>query len=215
MLATSLYYRHLRRTPPLLARLKPAQPEDFADVEQRRGSSPDKRSGDGMKTNERFALLVSRFLQRLMIALNPVNKFILAGRLHPLASGGLMLLNFRGRVSGRWFTTPVSYVRIGDDLLVPGGGGWWKNLASGPVRVRLQGAWRSVTPEVISEPAPLSELLGRMVGANRLVAVFLGIRIRSDGLPELASIERARQKGIVVVRLHLDSAKSVAGHGAA
>ena len=150
-------------------------------------------------------VLVSRVLQRSMIAFNPVTSFILAGRLHPLASRNLMLLNFRGRVSGRAFTTPVSYVRIGDDLFVPGGGTWWKNLASGPVRVRLRGAWFSVVPEVISEPAALSTTLGRMISAQPLVGLFTAIRVGSDGVPTPASLERARiKRGLVAVRLHLE-----------
>ena len=150
-------------------------------------------------------VLISRVLQRSMIVLNPVMRLILGGRLHRLASANLMLLNFRGRVSGRSFTTPVSYVEIGDDLYVPGGGAWWRNLAGGPIKVRLDGEWLSVTPAVISESTAMSAALARMIARRPLVGLFTAIRVGNDGLPTPASLERARTRhGLVVVRLHLD-----------
>ena len=152
-------------------------------------------------------VLISRVLQRSMIALNPAMRLILGGRLHRLASANLMLLNFRGRVSGRSYTTPVSYVRIGDDLYVPGGGAWWRNLAGGPVKACLDGAWLSVTPAVISESTAMSAALARMIARRPLVGLFTAIRVGHDGLPTPASLERARRKhGLVVIRLHLDRA---------
>jgi len=69
---------------------------------------------------------LSRGLQRLVRYFNPVTRFLLATPLHSLMSGRLMLLSFTGRRTGRSYTTPVSYVRLGDSLLVPGGGGWWR-----------------------------------------------------------------------------------------
>ena len=75
---------------------------------------------------------LSRVLQRIVRYFNPVARFLLATRLHSLMSGRLMLVSFTGRKTGRSYTTPVSYVRVGDSLLVPGGGAWWKNLEVGP-----------------------------------------------------------------------------------
>jgi len=117
----------------------------------------------------------------------------------------LMLLSFTGRRTGRSYTTPVSYVREGTNLLVPGGGAWWKNLTSGTARVRLQGTWHVVTPEVIREPVALSAVMGRMLAINPAIAVFTGIRPGSDGRPFAESLERERRREFVVVRLHLSS----------
>ncbi|HKW72233.1 MAG TPA: nitroreductase/quinone reductase family protein [Candidatus Dormibacteraeota bacterium] len=161
-------------------------------------------------------VLISRVLQRSMIALNPVMRRILGGRLHRLASANLMLLNFRGRMSGRSFTTPVSYVQIGDNLYVPGGGAWWKNLAGGPVKVRLDGVWLSATPAVISESAAMSAALARMIARRPLVGLFTAIRVGHDGLPTPASLERARTRhGLAVIRLHLDNSAEIRQHAAA
>ena len=147
---------------------------------------------------------LSRVLQRLVHYFNPVTRFLLATPLHSLMSGRLMLLSFTGRKTGRSYTTPVSYVRIGDSLLVPGGGAWWRNLEAGPrASVRLRGAWRSVTSEVVREPA-LADLLLGMIQKNPAIGVFTGIRVRSDGRLDASALERERRRGFVVVRLRLD-----------
>lgn len=148
-------------------------------------------------------LYLSRLLQRVSIFLSPLMRSVLAGSLHSMMSSNLMLVSFTGRSSGRVYTTPVSYVRDGDDLLVPGGGRWWKNLNAGTVRVRLQGVWRKVTPEVISEREAMAAALGRMIRARRAVSVFTGIGRGADGNPAAESLDRERNRGFVIVRLHL------------
>jgi deazaflavin-dependent oxidoreductase (nitroreductase family) len=145
----------------------------------------------------------SRILQRVVRFFNPFMRFVLGSRAHSMMSSKLMLLSFTGRRTGRSYTTPVSYVREGPDLLVPGGGAWWKNLMSGNARVRLQGSWYVATPELIREPAALSEILGRMLAANPAIALFTGIRPGPDGRPKAESLERERRRGFVVVRLRL------------
>jgi hypothetical protein len=48
-------------------------------------------------------------------------------------SNSVMLLTYRGRRSGRAFTTPISYVRDGEDLLAVAfrDHAWWRNLRGG------------------------------------------------------------------------------------
>lgn len=147
---------------------------------------------------------VSRILQVVVRYSNPFMKLVLGGRAHRIMSSRLMLLSFTGRRTGRSYTTPVSYVRDGADLLVPGGGAWWKNLTNGTAVVRLQGISRVVTPEVIREPGAMSEVLGRMLALNPAIAVFTGIRRGPDGRPTPSSLDRERRRGFVVVRLHTD-----------
>jgi hypothetical protein len=50
-----------------------------------------------------------------------VNPFVAAlfrSRLHGLVSSRLMLLTYTGQRSGRTYTIPVGYIRLGGDLLV-------------------------------------------------------------------------------------------------
>jgi deazaflavin-dependent oxidoreductase (nitroreductase family) len=115
-----------------------------------------------------------------------------------------MLLSFTGRKTGRSYVTPVSYVREGSSLLVPGGGAWWKNLGNGrPARVRLRGVWTTVTPELVSEPVALAEIMRRMLAANSAIAMFTGIKPGPHGRPDADALERERQRGFIVVRLQL------------
>jgi len=154
--------------------------------------------------NKNLAVTVSRILQRLVRYFNPFMRLVLGSRAHRMMSSRLMLLSFTGRKTGRSYTTPVSYVCEGRDLLVPGGGAWWKNLTSGGARVLLQGAWHVVTPDLIQEPEALAATLGRMLAANPTIALFTGIRPGSDGRPNAESLDRERRRGFVVVRLHIN-----------
>ena len=148
---------------------------------------------------------LSRVLQRMVHYFNPVARFLLATPFHSLMSGRLMLLSFTGRKTGRLYTRPVSYVRVGDSLLVPGGGAWWKNLERrSQTQVCLRGVWNPVTPEVISEPIALAELMQRMLAMNPAIALFTGVKPGPDGRPDAAALERERRRGFVVVRLRLD-----------
>src|SRR3979409_738610 len=145
----------------------------------------------------KMSAVVSRVQQGVAGYFNPFMRLVLGSKAHRMMSGQSMLLSFTGRRTGRSYTTPVSYVREGTDLLVPGGGAWWKNLTSGTATVRLQGKWHVVTPEVIREPVALSAVLGRMLAINPALAVFTGIRLGSDGRPFARSLERERRRGFV------------------
>jgi len=147
---------------------------------------------------------LSRVLQSAARYSSPFVRFVLATPLHRIMSSRLMILRFTGRKTGRSYTTPVSYVLDGNSLLVPAGGAWRRNLEAGPrASVRLRGAWRTVTAEVVREPA-LADLLLGMIQKNPAIGVFTGIRLRSDGRLDASALERERRRGFVVVRLRLD-----------
>jgi deazaflavin-dependent oxidoreductase (nitroreductase family) len=79
---------------------------------------------------------------RLQKLYNPIVARILCSPLHAAMSNSTMLLTFSGHKSGRTYTTPVNYVREGDELLVVGSRGhsWWKNLrGAAVVSVRVRG----------------------------------------------------------------------------
>ena len=155
---------------------------------------------------------LSRILQFVVRYFNPVTRFVLATRLHALMSGRLMLLSFVGRKTGRTYTTPVSYVSEGASVLVPAGGAWWKNLMKGQqARVRLRGASRAVTTQVIREPVAVANVLGRMLAANPAISAFTGIWPGPDGRPDPKALERELRRGFVVVRLSLDAERRRAG----
>ncbi len=72
--------------------------------------------------------------------LNPVMRGLLRSPLHRLASGNIAILHFKGRRSGRWMNTPLSYMRDGNTvrLLSNRQTRWWLNLRDNPTQVKLE-----------------------------------------------------------------------------
>ena len=118
---------------------------------------------------------------------------LLRSPLRRVAGSGLMLVTYRGRRSGRVYTTPVEFVRDGDRLLVlvahPEHKQWWRNVAADPaVQVRLGGRDRMARATVES---------GAEEAADDLAA-YTAARPRSTRVA-------ATGNRVVVVRLDLDS----------
>lgn len=63
----------------------------------------------------------------------------------PLLSKGLATITYVGRRSGKTFSTPVGYRRVGDDILIgvamPDKKNWWRNFLDdgAPITVRING----------------------------------------------------------------------------
>jgi deazaflavin-dependent oxidoreductase (nitroreductase family) len=121
-------------------------------------------------------------LQRLY---NPVVTAILRSPLHGLTGNSVMLLTYRGRRSGDVFTTPISYVRDGGDLLAVASRDhtWWKNLRGGArVRVRLRGHELEGTGRALEGEAGEEGLL-RVLRAVPAYRKHWGVELDGDGQP--------------------------------
>jgi hypothetical protein len=72
--------------------------------------------------------------------LNPVMRGLLRSPVHRLASGNIAILHFKGRQSGRWLNTPLSYMRDGNTVrLLPSTNTlWWRNLRGSSVDVQME-----------------------------------------------------------------------------
>jgi hypothetical protein len=66
-----------------------------------------------------------------------------------------------------------------------------------------------VTPEVITEPVALAEVLRRMLAANSAISIFIGVSPGPGGHPDPEALERERRRGFVVVRLRLDAERGL------
>ncbi|TFH23413.1 MAG: DUF385 domain-containing protein [Myxococcales bacterium] len=88
----------------------------------------------------------TQLLLRVVKIINPAVAWLLKSPLHALASSkDILVLHFQGRKSGRWFSTPVSYVEVGGKLRVFTEAAWWRNLRDRPeARVHLRGEQRTV-----------------------------------------------------------------------
>jgi len=116
---------------------------------------------------------------------NPLVASLLCSPLHALISGSVLLLTFQGRGSGRTYTTPVNYVRDGEDLLLVAARDhtWWKNLRGGaPVKLRIRGRDVEGVAEAYEGPAAEEALLAvlRSVPAYRR---HWDVHLGPDGSP--------------------------------
>lgn len=98
-----------------------------------------------------------RIMQRVIGATNPLTKRLIDSRFAGPMGKALLLLRYRGRRSGRTFTTPVGYVREGDRVVMVTSPTykWWPNLVGGAdVELRLPEGWRSGRGEVVLPDDP-------------------------------------------------------------
>jgi deazaflavin-dependent oxidoreductase (nitroreductase family) len=113
-------------------------------------------------------------------------KTILRSPLHSLVSQNVMLITFTGRKSGKLYTTPVNYVRDGEELIVLSHDDrtWWRNLRGGaPISVRLQGQELRGAGEVFEEPEAVAAGLLTLAQRSPSFQKYLKIELASQGQP--------------------------------
>jgi len=119
--------------------------------------------------------------------------------------GKVLLLGFTGRKSGRRYTTPMSYVRVGDEVLMTTEAPWWKNLAGGaPVEVRLGGKSRPCFAEAVTREGGVAEVLRTILRHYPGYRRFVGVSIDEDGRPDDEMVLEAVRRGRVGIRVRLD-----------
>ena len=109
------------------------------------------------------------------------------------------LLTFRGRHSGRLFTTPVSYVRVEDRVVVTSHRGrrWWRNLREEPdVQVRLAGRQLHGRARVLRGLEALDAYL-TYLAARPATARACGIDLQ-DGEPDARQAQDALATVVVM-----------------
>ena len=90
------------------------------------------------------------FRIHLLRAANPLILKLLGSRLHFLLSKDLLVASYRGRRSGKSFSTPLSYVQVGDSLYActrPSVANWWRNMRDG---VPIEIVWRGRPTEAVA-----------------------------------------------------------------
>jgi deazaflavin-dependent oxidoreductase (nitroreductase family) len=131
-----------------------------------------------------------RVMRAIVGTVNPLLRTVLASPIGRGLNRALLLLEFRGRRSGRVYRTPVGFVRDGNRIVVVTSPTyrWWRNVVDGAdVRVRLGGAWHAARAELITPDDPrYDEVLAlqvRLRGPQMLRA--FGVPVTDDGrLPD-------------------------------
>ena len=143
-----------------------------------------------------------RIPEPLFAIINPAMRLLLHSPLHALMSGSLMLITFKGRVSGRTYTTPVRYVREGAKIRCHTNrdAKWWPNLKYDPkVVLRIRGRDVVCLASVIDDdPATIRKLLASYLTQFPGDAVYHDVGLKMDRTPVPEDLDHAASHSIVV-----------------
>lgn len=143
--------------------------------------------------------------KRLMRVMNVVPRVLLRTPLHRAMSGSVLLLTFSGRRSGKRYTTPMSYVREGDEIFMSTEAPWWRNLEGGvEVAVRMRGKVLSGIAESVTDEDEVVEGLKTIVRLYPGYSRFIGVTVYEDGRPKEETVVRAARRGRILIRVRLD-----------
>ena len=143
-----------------------------------------------------------RIPEPLFAIINPSMRLLLRSPLHGLVSRSLMLITFKGRVTGRTYTTPVRYTKVGSTIrwFTNRDAKWWPNLKHDPtVVLRLAGRDVACSTRVIDDdPATVRALLAGYLTQFPADAVYHEVGLAKDGTPVPEDLDRAASHSLVV-----------------
>lgn len=163
--------------------------------------------GSAMATTPLTETRRFKAMRAIVGATNPFIRALLRrGSGGPMAAN-LLLLRFQGRQSGRWFETPVGYVREGDTLVVVTSPTyrWWRNVEGGAdVDVRLDGRWRVGRARIVSPADPAYDETVAIQVARRGPGMLRGFGVQVDDAGRVAPAAReAAAAAAHLVRIEL------------
>ncbi len=140
--------------------------------------------------------------QKLYKVINPIVKRILCSPLHGLMSKNTLLLEFKGRKSGRTLSTPVSYHLESDRIhcFTSKGYRWWRNLVDNPdVTIQLKGQARRGRARVsVDDPDRIASALRAFLIAVPRDAPHAGVGLDQDGQPIARDVTESAKKMVYV-----------------
>ena len=139
-----------------------------------------------------------------MTAANPFVRLLLRSPLHFVLSDTLLLLTYTGRTSGRRYTIPMAYSRVGDVVTVFTLHIWWKNLRGGaPVVVEIKRRRCDGRAEAISDDQPvIAEALRAHLREHPSMARIYHVPLDADGQPDADAVRQVA-RFVVLVRIRL------------
>jgi len=136
---------------------------------------------------------------------NQIVVLLLHSPLHRLVSKNLLLLTFKGRKTGKFYTIPVGYGRRGNTLILFTDHQWYKNLVVYPkVKVRLQGKELTGIAEVIRKDKALTaEEMASFVRQHPGVGRAYSVTFDANGQLNQETLRSAAER-FMLIRVHLD-----------
>lgn len=135
---------------------------------------------------------------------NNAMKFVLRSPAHGIVSKFTLLITFTGRVSGKTYTTPVSYSQFDNQIYIFSHANWWKNLCGGaPVTLSIRGQEIKGLAEPIADDKIV--IAARLAAHLRNVpsdARYYEVTFDEHGIPRAEEVEKAVQTVVMIcVRL--------------
>ena len=149
-------------------------------------------------------------IQNLLYAsLNPLVRGLLQSPIHGIASANLCIFSYRGRRSGRSFTTPLSFMREGSlvRLLSSHNTRWWNNFLDGPVDVEIEIAretYRAKARTIVEDGEDFRNGVRAFLTAVPRDARVYGIKLDAHRKPREEDIARAAGH-VVLVEVELST----------
>ena len=138
----------------------------------------------------------------LFVIVNPIVGLLLRSPIHGFWSKSLLLITFTGNKSGRQYTTPVRYIRVGNLIrcFTSSENMWWRNLRGGAdVMLRVQGEDKKFRATAIeNDPDRIREALVHYLGAYPQDAAYHKIRLNNDRTLVTEDLDHASNSSIVV-----------------
>jgi len=112
-----------------------------------------------------------------------------------------MLITFAGRKSGKMYTTPVNYIRDGNDITLFSDRNrvWWRNMQGGvPVIVRIKGQDLKAIGEAIEEKKIVALGLQAYLQMSPKNAKYFKVSLNPNGQPIPEEVDRAAENRVII-----------------
>lgn len=139
--------------------------------------------------------------EKLFLFINPIIKFLLRSPMHGLFSDSLMLITFKGRISGRKFTTPVRYIRYENLILCfsSSENRWWRNLQGGAeVKLNIKREERMYLAEATTEREETQKWLLYYLDLFPGDAAYHNVRLEKNNGLNQQDLEIALQHAVLI-----------------
>lgn len=118
---------------------------------------------------------------------------------HGRVSDRILLLTFRGRKSGKSYSTPVSYMQRGNTVVCFTDSPWWRNLEGGvSVQLVLRGHEMNAHAVPTTDPEQVAGGLRTLCRKDAEDAKYFGVTVGADGEPNEAQLMRAAQANTMI-----------------
>jgi deazaflavin-dependent oxidoreductase (nitroreductase family) len=132
---------------------------------------------------------------------NGLITWLLRSPLHGLVSKSILLIEVKGRKSGKTISVPVNYIRDGDTLWITSQRPrkWWRNLIGGTaVNVRLAGRDLKGMGRAITDVAEVGDGLLSYFRLAPRYAKYFGVKLDAAGQPDAQDCAQAAQERVLV-----------------